>query len=345
MDTYTYDNMASLENPRSDFQWINGDDGHSALWDAVNNAQCTEKDDDFEALWASIIDQQKCSLLMPNEMELDATKKNWYSLDQNDNSIEGQNVRRNSVSQMPLESPGPSFMNPFDEWISSSESLSSPQVPALDNSVAASSPASPFSTPRSPTSEIPENLSPGKHILPASASSLAPSAAKAKLSAKAPSSRRRSSLRPMTPMHLLPKLMPSAPTIHENVIGSPLALNPDGTSSAVKQPGKPVAEPATDKRAYHKLAEQNRRNRLNNAIKELESLIPEALFKEKFPAPSPSLDASASAKEKAKAAPKEQTKADVMELAVEYITQLRARLDEENRRLQELDAIRIQNSL
>ncbi|KAJ5729308.1 uncharacterized protein N7483_003816 [Penicillium malachiteum] len=291
---------------------------------------------------------------MPNEMELDAAKNTWYSLDQDDtNSIQEKNARQNSVSQMPLESAGPSFMNPFDEWISSSESVSSPQVPALDNSVAASSPASPFSTPRSPTSEIPENLSPGKHFLPASASSLASSAAKAKLSVKAPSSRRRSSLRPMTPMHLLPKLMPSAPTIHENVpysgspyepaIGSPLALNPDGTSSAVKQPGKPVAELATDKRAYHKLAEQNRRNRLNNAIKELESLIPEALFKEKFP--TQPIDASASAKEKAKAAPKEQTKADVMELAVEHITQLRARLDDENRRLQELDAIRIQNSL
>ncbi|KAJ5727153.1 hypothetical protein N7493_004973 [Penicillium malachiteum] len=288
---------------------------------------------------------------MPNEVELDGTKNNWYSLDQSDNSRQGTNGRQNSVSQTPIESPGPSFMNPFDEWISSSESVSSPQVPALDNSLAASSPASPFSTPRSPTSEIPENLSPGKHILPASAS-LAASAAKAKLSAKAPSSRRRSSLRPMTPMHLLPKLMPSAPTIHENVpysgspyepvVGSPLALNPIGTSP-VKQPGNPVAELATDKRAYHKLAEQNRRNRLNNAIKELESLIPEALFKEKFPTPQ-LVDASASAKEKAKAAPKEQTKADVMELAVEYITQLRARLDDENRRLEELGS-RLQNSL
>ena len=92
-----------------------------------------------------------------------------------------------------------------------------------------------------------------------------------------------------------------------------------------------------DKRAYHKLAEQNRRNRLNNAIKELESLIPASLFEERNKAMLQNDEPLTSVKDKSKAAPKEQTKADVMELAIEYITKLRSTLDQESGRLRDME--------
>lgn len=44
-----------------------------------------------------------------------------------------------------------------------------------------------------------------------------------------------------------------------------------------------------------------------------------------------------SVKDKSKAAPKEQTKADVMELAIEYITKLRSTLDQESGRLRDME--------
>ena len=39
MSNYTLDTMTSLDDTSADFQWLGGDDGHAALWDAANNNQ------------------------------------------------------------------------------------------------------------------------------------------------------------------------------------------------------------------------------------------------------------------------------------------------------------------
>lgn len=74
----------------------------------------------------------------------------------------------------------------------------------------------------------------------------------------------------------------------------------------------------TSKRTSHKLAEQGRRNRINNALAEMAALLPQTSDAVKEPA-----------EKGGSAAAREQTsKASTVELAIEYIKKLRGELDE-----------------
>lgn len=92
------------------------------------------------------------------------------------------------------------------------------------------------------------------------------------------------------------------------------------------------------RRNYQRIAEQSRRLRLNSALKDLEALLPSELVQEKQQIASPDLEPVTKAEKKKKTPSAEQTKACVMELAVEYIKMLRTTLNEKNVRMTELGA-------
>lgn len=100
-------------------------------------------------------------------------------------------------------------------------------------------------------------------------------------------------------------------------------------------------ELSVNKKTYHKLAEQSRRHRLNNAIRELETLIPASLSEEKTKALAQFKLVSGA---KTKSGTKEQTKADVVELGINYIKILRSHLDEETEKLRKLDTVLLEKS-
>lgn len=97
------------------------------------------------------------------------------------------------------------------------------------------------------------------------------------------------------------------------------------------------------RRNYQRIAEQSRRLRLNSALKDLEALLPSDLVREKEQTACETLESIAKRDTKKEAKSKkpsaEQTKACVMELAVEYIKMLRTNLNEKNVRMQELGAV------
>lgn len=86
-----------------------------------------------------------------------------------------------------------------------------------------------------------------------------------------------------------------------------------------------LAENLSSKRTNHKLAEQGRRNRINNALKEIESLIPSAFIQMKHAKESASK--SEKEKEKDKAGAQAISKASTVELAIDYIKTLKQELE------------------
>lgn len=88
--------------------------------------------------------------------------------------------------------------------------------------------------------------------------------------------------------------------------------------------------------AYQRLAEQIRRHRFNSAVKDLEALLPSAFVQEKNQTTPPALDTIIKRKMKDKENPADQTKACVIELAIDYIKMLRTTLEEKNLRMREL---------
>ncbi|KAF7115122.1 hypothetical protein CNMCM5793_001356 [Aspergillus hiratsukae] len=90
-----------------------------------------------------------------------------------------------------------------------------------------------------------------------------------------------------------------------------------------------LAENLSSKRTNHKLAEQGRRNRINNALKEIESLIPSAFIQMKQAKENVANHAkSDKEKEKDKAGAQTISKASTVELAIDYIKALKQELEE-----------------
>ncbi|KAL4801559.1 hypothetical protein BDV18DRAFT_148854 [Aspergillus unguis] len=86
-----------------------------------------------------------------------------------------------------------------------------------------------------------------------------------------------------------------------------------------------LAENLSSKRTNHKLAEQGRRNRINNALKEIETLIPPAYIQLKQSKEAAACNGKAE-KEKEKAN-QQVSKASTVEMAIDYIKALKSELD------------------
>jgi hypothetical protein len=92
-----------------------------------------------------------------------------------------------------------------------------------------------------------------------------------------------------------------------------------------------LAENLSSKRTSHKLAEQGRRNRINVALKEMESLLPPAPTTNGKRARSGSLEGDSADK----AAASSNSKASTVELAIAYIKTLQAELADTKARLED----------
>ncbi|KAF7593171.1 hypothetical protein BBP40_011884 [Aspergillus hancockii] len=92
-----------------------------------------------------------------------------------------------------------------------------------------------------------------------------------------------------------------------------------------------LAENLSSKRTNHKLAEQGRRNRINNALKEIEALIPLGFvsMKNAKEATAPgSAKGGEKEKEKDKSSNQQISKASTVEMAIDYIKVLKKELEE-----------------
>ncbi|OJJ33079.1 hypothetical protein ASPWEDRAFT_604837 [Aspergillus wentii DTO 134E9] len=89
-----------------------------------------------------------------------------------------------------------------------------------------------------------------------------------------------------------------------------------------------LAENLSSKRTNHKLAEQGRRNRINNALKEIETLIPAGFVQLKNAKEAAACNARGAEKEKDKAGNQAISKASTVEMAIDYIKALRKELEE-----------------
>lgn len=83
----------------------------------------------------------------------------------------------------------------------------------------------------------------------------------------------------------------------------------------------------TSKRTSHKIAEQGRRNRINSALQEIATLLPNGVIPEGKDSGAESGD-----KKDSKAGGGPNSKASTVELAIDYIKQLRQEVEEANKR-------------
>lgn len=112
----------------------------------------------------------------------------------------------------------------------------------------------------------------------------------------------------------------------------------DGTlPSGVSYP-ETLAENLSSKRTNHKLAEQGRRNRINTALKEIESLIPSEFIQARQAKESAASPIKPGEKEKEKASNQAISKASAVETAIDYIKALKQSLDETSARLAATEA-------
>ncbi|CAI7604883.1 unnamed protein product [Penicillium viridicatum] len=102
----------------------------------------------------------------------------------------------------------------------------------------------------------------------------------------------------------------------------------DGTlPSGVSYP-EALAENLSSKRTNHKLAEQGRRNRINNALKEIELLIPQEFIDARNAKEAAESGGKANEKEKEKEKANQAiSKATAVEMAIDYIKALKSTLD------------------
>ena len=89
-----------------------------------------------------------------------------------------------------------------------------------------------------------------------------------------------------------------------------------------------LAENLTSKRTNHKLAEQGRRNRINNAPKEIEALVPQEFINMKHAKDASPRGPTGIEKEKEKSANQTISKASAVEMAIDYIKALKQELQE-----------------
>jgi hypothetical protein len=103
-----------------------------------------------------------------------------------------------------------------------------------------------------------------------------------------------------------------------------------------------LAENLSSKRTNHKLAEQGRRNRINNALKEIEALIPAGFVNMKnakdAAAPCSVKGGEKEEKEKEKSSNQQISKASTVEMAIDYIKALKKELEETQGKLQAAEA-------
>lgn len=96
----------------------------------------------------------------------------------------------------------------------------------------------------------------------------------------------------------------------------------------------------SSKRTNHKLAEQGRRNRINSALKEIESLIPPAFIQARLAKEAAVSGTKPDEKDKEKEKPAQQaiSKASAVEMAIDYIKALKGSLDETTAKLAAAEA-------
>lgn len=115
----------------------------------------------------------------------------------------------------------------------------------------------------------------------------------------------------------------------------------DGTlPSGVSYPDN-LAENLSSKRTNHKLAEQGRRNRINSALKEIETLIPPAFIQARqVKEAAANVNPKSGEKDKDKEKPANQaiSKASAVEMAIDYIKALKSSLDETTLKLAAAEA-------
>ncbi|KAL4747596.1 hypothetical protein BDW72DRAFT_11207 [Aspergillus terricola var. indicus] len=150
-----------------------------------------------------------------------------------------------------------------------------------------------------------------------------------------PVSRKRQSL---SSSHPSPSLRPKiSPNIQPLVSGDTSAAYLAGIKSNYQQilegtllPGvsypETLAENLSSKRTNHKLAEQGRRNRINTALKEIETLIPAAYVQMKLSKEAATCNGKGE-KEKERTGNQPISKASTVEMAIDYIKSLKAELD------------------
>ncbi|EAA59009.1 hypothetical protein AN8271.2 [Aspergillus nidulans FGSC A4] len=150
-----------------------------------------------------------------------------------------------------------------------------------------------------------------------------------------PVSRKRQSL---SSSHPSPSLRPKiSPNIQPLVAGDTSAAYLAGIKSNYQQilegtllPGvsypETLAENLSSKRTNHKLAEQGRRNRINTALKEIETLIPAAYVQMRLHKEAATCNGKGE-KEKERTGNQPISKASTVEMAIDYIKSLKAELD------------------
>ncbi|KXG50329.1 uncharacterized protein PGRI_062960 [Penicillium griseofulvum] len=113
----------------------------------------------------------------------------------------------------------------------------------------------------------------------------------------------------------------------------------DGTlPSGVSYP-ETLAENLSSKRTNHKLAEQGRRNRINNALKEIELLIPQEFIEMRNAKEAKESGGKVNEKEKEKEKANQTiSKATAVEMAIDYIKALKMTLDETTAKLAAAEA-------
>lgn len=99
-----------------------------------------------------------------------------------------------------------------------------------------------------------------------------------------------------------------------------------------------LAENLSSKRTNHKLAEQGRRNRINHALKEIETLIPEDFAKMRTAKEAAACNVKPSDKEKEKAGNQAISKASTVEMAIDYIKALQLELKTTKTKLADYEA-------
>lgn len=95
-----------------------------------------------------------------------------------------------------------------------------------------------------------------------------------------------------------------------------------------------LAENLSSKRTNHKLAEQGRRNRINNALKVIEALLPPGFAAARSPKEP---EIKGAERDKEKSGNSMVSKASTVELAIDYIKALKGELDDVKKKLNDAE--------
>ncbi|KKK16085.1 hypothetical protein ARAM_000709 [Aspergillus rambellii] len=233
-----------------------------------------------------------------------------------------------------------------------STQLFRPQINRIDTSMASISSPSivPHADPKS--APLPGSFAPSPRAVPMLSPSGAVPSRKSDTPKLGPMGRKRQSL---SSSHPSPSLRPKiSPNIQPLVRGDGLSGETSALYLASKSnyqhildgtllPGvsypETLAENLSSKRTNHKLAEQGRRNRINNALKEIEALIPPAFVQMKNNKDSSSpCNGKPGDKEKEKSGNQPISKASTVEMAIDYIKSLKWELEETKTKLAAAEA-------